>query len=108
MAVLGNNDQYRIAVRNEAVRSETTELVYQYYELTRWERALVEDTANIFEPSKTPTSYTKPIETLADSGTAERETYSELLCQTINRWAQRSRYFLTPSIRWQDGKVSHC
>ncbi len=97
MASAGLNDQHRSAARDEAIR-EITELVYRYYGVTRWERALIEDTADIFEPSKTPTSYHKPIPTLAESGTSDREGYAELLCRTINRWARRSRYSLEPSL----------
>ncbi len=91
------NDVNRNAAREEAIR-EVSELVYRYYDLTRWERALVEDTARIFRPSSTPPTYAKAIPTLAESGVEDRETYAELLCQTINRWAQRSHYFLTPSL----------
>jgi len=97
MLAAGINDVSRTAAREEAIR-EVTELVYRYYDLTRWERALVEDTARIFRPSSTPTTYTKPIPTLAESGAEDRQAYAELLCRTINRWAQHSRYFLTPSI----------
>jgi hypothetical protein len=98
MLAAGLDDQQRVATREEAVR-DVTELVYRYYGLTRWERALVEDTVNIFEPSKTPTSYTKPIPTLAESSGADREAYAELLCRTLSRWARRSRYSLQPHIR---------
>jgi hypothetical protein len=59
---------------------------------------LVEDTAKVFKPSSTPATYNKPIPTGAESSTTDRESYAELLCQTINRWARRSRYSLTPSI----------
>jgi hypothetical protein len=97
MLAAGVNEVSRDAARVEAIR-EVTELVYRYYDLTRWERALVEDTARIFRPSSTPQTYTKPIPTLAESDVEDREAYAGLLCQTINRWAQRSRYFLTPSI----------
>ena len=98
MTAAGINDEHRFAARDQAIL-EVTELVYRYYDLTAWERALVEDTANIFEPSKTPTSYHKPIPTLAESSPADRAAYAELLCQTINRWAWRSQYSLIPSIR---------
>ena len=98
MAAAGFNDQHRFAARNEAIR-EVTELVYRYYDLTRWERMLVEDTTNVFEPSKTPTSDDKLIPTLSESSALDREGYAEVLCQTINRWARRSRYSLTPGIR---------
>jgi hypothetical protein len=98
MSTAGTNDQHRFAARDGAIR-EITELVYRYYDLTRWERTLVEDTAAIFRPSSTPHSYNTPIATLAESSTSDRESYAELLCQTINRWARRSRYSVTPSIR---------
>jgi hypothetical protein len=97
MASAELNDEHRFAAREEAIR-ETTELVYRYYGLTRWERTLVEDTTEIFEPSKTPTSYQKAIPTLAESRATDREGYAELLCRTINRWARRSRYSLEPSL----------
>jgi hypothetical protein len=97
MLAAGLNDVNRSHTRQEAIR-ELTELVYRYYDLARWERALVEDTAKIFRPSSTPATYTKAIPTLTEVGADDREAYAELLCQTINRWAHRSRYFLTPSI----------
>ena len=97
MLAAGLNDVNRNDTRQEAIR-EVTELVYRYYDLTRWERALVEDTVKIFRPSSTPATYTKAIPTVNEAGADDRETYAELLCQTVNRWAQRSRYFLTPSI----------
>ena len=97
MAAASINDPQRFAARDEAIR-EVTELVYRYFGLTRWERVLVEDTVNIFEPSKTPTSYEKKIPTLELASVADRESYSELLCRTINRWARRSRYSLEPSL----------
>lgn len=98
MVAAGFNNQHRSAARDEAI-CQVTELVYRYYDLTRWERLLVEDTASIFRPSSTPPTYNKPIPTLAESSAPDRRSYAELLCQTINRWAQRSRYSLTPGIR---------
>lgn len=97
MLAAGLNDVNRNDARQEAIR-EVTELVYRYYDLTRWERALIEETAKIFRPSSTPTTYAKAIPTVSEAGMEDRETYAELLSQTINRWALRSRYFLTPSI----------
>ena len=107
MLAAGLNDVNRNDTRQEAIR-EVTELVYRYYDLTRWERALVEDTVKIFRPSSTPATYTKAIPTVNEAGADDRETYAELLCQTVNRWAQRSRYFLTPSILVAWKKTSLC
>jgi hypothetical protein len=98
MAAAGLNDDHRATAREQAVQ-EVTDLVYRYYDLTTWERTLVEETATIFEPSKTPTTYLKPIPTLTDTTQPQRAAYAELLCQTINRWARRSGNALVPSIR---------
>ncbi len=83
-------------LRKQAIK-ETNGLVYRYFELTPWERSLVEDTCSIFEPSSTPASIDSFIPTLASSDFLDRKTYTALLCRTINRWASRSGYTLVPS-----------
>jgi hypothetical protein len=86
----------REQARKDATR-DLNEMVYQYFDLSKWERALVEDTCSIFEPSSTPASLTVSIPTLEPSQVEERKIYAELVCQTINRWARRSGYTLVPS-----------
>ena len=99
MTAAGLNDDHRAAAREQAIR-EVTQRVYCYYDLTPWERTLVEDTATIFEPSKTPNDKTRrTIPTLTETTKPQRAAYAELLCQTINRWARRSGNSLIPSIR---------
>lgn len=84
------------AIRVQAIK-ETNELVYRYFDLAPWERSLVEDTYNIFEPSSTPGSFDSLIPTLTPSEFPDRRSYAELLCKTINKWASRSNYALVPS-----------
>jgi len=93
----GDSDAFRIKmVRTHAIK-ETTELVYRYFDLTPWERDLVEDTCLIFEPSATPKTINSSIPTLESTELPDRKIYAELLCKTINRWASRSPYALAPS-----------
>lgn len=95
MSAGGINPDKRDAARQRAIR-ETNELVYRYYDLTEWERWLVEDTVNIFEPSATPGSLnSKQLCTLKPSGLDDRRVYADLLCGTISRWAQQSPYLLS-------------
>lgn len=98
MTLAGHNDEDRDVARKQAI-GDVTKLVYRYFDLTPWEQTLVEETATIFEPSKTPKSYLKSIPTQRETSKEERATYAELLCQTINRWARRSGYSLAPGIR---------
>ena len=95
MSAGGINPDKRDAARRRAIR-DTNELVYRYYDLTEWERWLVEDTVNIFEPSATPGSLnSKQLYTLKPSGLDDRRVYADLLCGTISRWAQQSPYQLS-------------
>ena len=95
MSVVGIKPGKRDAARRRAIR-DTNELVYRYYDLTEWERWLVEDTVNIFEPSATPGSLnSKKLNTLKPSELDDRRTYADLLCGTISRWAQQSPYQLS-------------
>ena len=95
MTAAGINPERRDAARRRAIH-DTNELVYRYYDLTEWERWLVEDTVDIFEPSSTPGSLnSKNLYTLKPSGLDDRRVYTDLLCGTISRWAQRSPYQLS-------------
>ncbi len=90
----GIHPDKRDDARRRAVH-DTNELVYRYYDLTEWERWLVEDTVDIFEPSATPASlHSKSLFTLKPSTLDDRRVYADLLCGTISRWAERSPYQL--------------
>jgi hypothetical protein len=85
-------------LRKTAVK-EMTKLVYRYFDLSRWEQMLVEDTDKIFEPSSTPTKLVGVIPTLDDSTPEGRQAYADILCQTLNRWAKRSGHSVVGETR---------
>ncbi|MBE0539860.1 MAG: N-6 DNA methylase [Verrucomicrobia bacterium] len=98
LSVVDSSDQSRIAAPDNAL-GEVAELVYRYFGVTKWERLIIEDTVNLFEPSSTPQSPNTVIPIQQPSKPHHRSSYAEQLCETINRWARRSRYSLTPSLR---------
>lgn len=66
-------------------------LIYDYYEISDRELILIEEAANIFEPSSTPASPTTNIPTLRRTTFEDRKGYVDLLCQVLNSWAKRGR-----------------
>ena len=66
-------------------------LIYEYYQISDHERMLVEDTANIFEPSSTPASITSDIPSLRHTAFENRETYINVLCEVLNLWAKHGK-----------------
>lgn len=65
-------------------------LIYQHYDIDNDERILVEDTAEVIEPSSTPTRNTIDIPTLRRTTEDDRKEYVALLSRTLNGWAKRS------------------
>ena len=65
------------------------ELVYAYYGVDSWERALIEDTVNIWIPSATPRRSSK-IPALAPATPANRDEYLQLLLEVLNTWSRTS------------------
>ena len=79
------------ADRAEAIvqaKAQTTKLVYDYYELSPRERALVEDTDKVYEPSATPTSSNTRIKTLKKPDQEQRALYAKWLCDTLNGYSR--------------------
>jgi hypothetical protein len=81
----------------DSVKVELSELVNDYYGLCEWERTLVADTTNVFEPSSTPTSVETTTPTLRRTESSDHRAYSELLCKTLNGWLHRQPWKLTPA-----------
>jgi len=79
----------------DAVKSELSGLVNDYYGLSDWERTLVAETVDIFEPSSTPPSLDTPIPTLRRTEGDDHRTYAEVLCTTLNGWLHRQPWKLT-------------
>ncbi len=81
--------------RKEVVKSLQAELnllVYEYFDIDDNERALVNDTEAIFIKSILPKRASPNLPTLKESTPQIRQTYSELLCETLNDWASGGRY----------------
>ncbi len=74
--------------RVEQLQAELEPLVYEYFELSDEEIALVEDTCNVYEPSSTPTTPDSSIRALEETTEKERLSYSSLLCDTLNEWSR--------------------
>ncbi|HUW32309.1 MAG TPA: hypothetical protein VM223_11920, partial [Planctomycetota bacterium] len=66
--------------------------VYSYYDIDDWERILIEDTANIIEPSSTPPAPSpEKTPTLCETTRVQWREYLALVCEVINTWAHGSK-----------------
>ncbi|MCX7011430.1 MAG: hypothetical protein NTW86_02480 [Candidatus Sumerlaeota bacterium] len=74
-------------------------LVYEYYNVSKHERMLIEDTLGIFEPSSTPNSLISKIATLSRPDPKRRQAYANLLCEVLNKWASRGPYRVSATAR---------
>ena len=84
----------------DAVKGRIKKLVYEYYEIAPWEEVLIDDTANIFAKSATPSSIHSPkLNTLAPTKTEHREAYAELLCKSINTWCRRTPLKVSANVK---------
>lgn len=84
-------EQWLQRQRKKAARlqSELNPLIYDYFGLNEQERALVEDTCDIFDRSDTPGSLTaaRRIPTLQPLDADGLEPYATMLTDTLNGWA---------------------
>jgi len=71
------------------LQGELNPLIYDYFGLNEQERALVEDTCDIFDRSDTPGSLTaaRSIPTLQPVDADGLEPYATMLANTLNSWA---------------------
>jgi len=74
--------------RVEELQAELEPLVYEYFDLSAEEIALVEDTCHVYEPSSTPATPNSRIPTLEETTEEKRLSYSCLLCDTLNEWSR--------------------
>lgn len=65
------------------------ELVYAYYGVDAWERALIEDTVKIWIPSATPRR-SSAIPAIDPASATNREEYLKLLLEVLNTWSRSS------------------
>jgi len=72
----------------ESRRSYLNELVYRYFGLNEFERALVDDAANVLAPSVQPRSYSNIRTSLRKSpDNAQIKRYCEILCKALSQWS---------------------
>ena len=74
--------------RVEELQAKLERLVYEYFDLSDEEIALVEDTCNVYEPSSTPATPDSSIPTLRETEQGDRLCYSSLVCDTLNEWSR--------------------
>jgi N-6 DNA Methylase len=73
----------------EHVQRQLNEFVYEYFDVSKWERYLVEDTVAIFRPSSTPGSFeSENLLTAKRSTPAHRKTYAATLVSTFRGWSR--------------------
>lgn len=73
--------------KTENLSEKLDKFIYQYFDLTDEEIALVEDTCNIYQKSATPERPFKSIPTLKNTTREDRLLYASWLCGTLNKWA---------------------
>ncbi len=72
----------------EQLQAELELLVYEYFDLSEEEIALIEDLHRVYEPSATPSTPNAFIPTLQETTEENRLAYSTLLCNTLNEWSR--------------------
>jgi hypothetical protein len=74
------------------IQTEINPLIYEYFGINEQERALVEDTCEIFDESDTPNSLeaARNIPTLQPIDAAGLDPYATMLTETLNGWASGS------------------
>ena len=80
------------------IKDEVFRLVYDYYNLSAWERILIEETVAVFEPSSTPTLRRRNTRTQRLTRQLDRREYSETLCSTLNLWLRKQPWSLSAAV----------
>jgi len=72
--------------------------VYDYFDISEWERYLIEDTVELFRPSSTPGSLeSKKLYTAYPSQPAHRTAYADTLVSTFQGWTRTKDSIWTES-----------
>ncbi len=76
------------ARRVQELQSELEPLVYQYFDLSDEEIILINDTAEVYEPSSTPATPHSSIVTLQPTTKSQRLNYASAICEALNEWSR--------------------
>jgi SAM-dependent methyltransferase len=83
--------------RSNAIQTadeEIESLVDEYFEIQPLEKILIADTLGVVVPSIQPTQGRMPVPTVKQSLKTQREAYKTLVCDTLNGWADGTRYMV--------------
>lgn len=86
----GVGPDIRNSITSELIES-TNSLIFQYFDLSEDDIAIIEDSVSIYKPSATPESPDKDIPTCRPISEDELLVYCEWLTKTLNRWAKASQ-----------------
>lgn len=85
----------------EEAKHELYDLICQYFEISGWERYLIDDTVDVFRPSSTPASLdSAQLITAKNSTPAHRKEYAQTLVKTFRGWTRTKRHL------WSQGNVA--
>jgi hypothetical protein len=76
------------ARKTASVQAAIEPLLYEYFGVIVQERALVEDTCDIFDKSDTPNTVDAPMPTLERLEDAGLEPYAKMLTDTLREWSR--------------------
>ena len=82
------------AARTAKVQEEIEPLLCDYFGLIGQERALVDDTCDIFDKSDTPNTLDTPIPTLEPLNASGLEPYAAMLAETLREWSREKKLSL--------------
>jgi hypothetical protein len=74
-------------------------LIYAYYQITPWERELLEETTEIFAPSSTPASPASDVPTLRQPSETMLRNYAGWVRRIAHASASRGQWHVVPEIR---------
>ena len=72
------------------IQNKINPLIFEYFDILPTERVLIEDTINIIIPSFRPSIRSRSIPTIRPSSMEVMDTYTSLVCDTLNAWSRRS------------------
>ncbi|MFH1891432.1 MAG: hypothetical protein ABIK83_01965, partial [Candidatus Zixiibacteriota bacterium] len=76
----------------EEAKNRIDQLVYEYFNITKWEKIFIDETIDYIQDSATPSSPSKMTPLLRPAMREDREQYTRLLCELLNSWSSQTRF----------------
>jgi hypothetical protein len=77
-----------------AASDSVESLIYEYFDVLRTEKVLIDDTVQIIIPSVRPTRKRLVVPTIIPSTEKQLDDYTACLCETLNGWAKGGQYIV--------------